>query len=135
MVTPLLMVVVLGAVDFGRYSYFGEAVSNAAHAGAVYGTQSTDRAGDLAGIERAVRDDLSSTADDTAVVSVERFCTCPYSETRVACDATSCQGGASGWVPWMYVNVRVSASFEPLVPYVGMPQSLALVRVAEMRAR
>src|SRR5262245_21571803 len=38
---PILLLLALGVVEIGRYAYISSLIGNAAHAGAVYGSQGT----------------------------------------------------------------------------------------------
>ncbi len=63
LICPLLVTMVLGAVDFGRFAFYYIAVTNAARAGAQYGsmnnyTSSTQTAWQN-GIKQAVTDEMS----------------------------------------------------------------------------
>src|SRR5579863_9215241 len=56
---PLLIVLTLGTIELGRYAYFAILVSNAAQAGAAYGSQNDGTANDAAGIGAAIAQDAS----------------------------------------------------------------------------
>jgi Flp pilus assembly protein TadG len=74
-VLPLLVTVLLGATDFGRFSYSSIAIANAARSGAAYGSMnpfdSTTQATWQTALTQAVVDELSqSTAFDTTKLTV-----------------------------------------------------------------
>ena len=129
---PLLILIMLGAVDFARVWVQSTAVENAAHAGAQYGAQTTGHAADSSGIYSAVMDDLNSSAvaAETFAVVSEQYCEC---ENLVAVD---CDGGTcvTGGVH-MYVRVRVNSTFETLFDYPGIPHEIDVSREARIRAR
>src|SRR5689334_11227415 len=62
LVTPLLLLLLLGVVDLGRYAYEAILVGNAARAGAGYGAQNPYTAGDPTGICDAASDDFQGSA-------------------------------------------------------------------------
>jgi Flp pilus assembly protein TadG len=128
---PLLTLVMLGVVDFGRAWVQSTAVENAAHAGAQYGSQTTSHAEDYAGIETVVRNDLavSAVSEGTYDVVPTRYCECADG-TPVACTATCMVGGVH-----MYVQVRVNSQFETLFDYPGIPHTLDVSREVRVRAR
>jgi Flp pilus assembly protein TadG len=129
---PLLILIMLGAVDFARVWVQSTAIENAAHAGAQYGAQTTGHAADSSGIYSAVMDGLnaSAVAAETFTVASEQYCEC---ENLVAVD---CDGGtcATGGVH-MYVRVRVNSTFETLFDYPGIPHEIDVSREARIRAR
>jgi Flp pilus assembly protein TadG len=128
---PILIVVLLGAVDFGRLWTEGLAISNAVRAGAQYGSESTLAALDTTGIKRSVRNDLESMMDasDIKAISVKSYCECE--------DGTSvdCDDKCGVLQPRTYVQVRVDKTFNTLFPYPGVPKEVTLVRQARCRAR
>ena len=50
LITPLLLLLLIGVIEFGRFAYLGILVGNAARAGAAYGAQSLAQSADTAGI-------------------------------------------------------------------------------------
>lgn len=128
---PILFVVMLGAIDFGRVWTEGLALSNAVRAGAQYGSESTLAAADTTGIKRSVREDLESMMDASEIksISVTSYCECEDG-TRVDCD------DKCGLLqPHTYVQVRVDKTFQTMFPYPGVPKEVNLVRQARYRAR
>src|SRR5438105_4061825 len=64
-VLPVLVTVLLGATDFGRFSYSAIAVANAARAGAAYGSMNSFSSSVSAwqtGIQNAVTDEMSNSS-------------------------------------------------------------------------
>ena len=57
LVWPLLSLVLLGVIDFGRIFYASIEVTNAAHAGVQYGARSLTLANDTAGMQSAAIND------------------------------------------------------------------------------
>jgi hypothetical protein len=108
---PILFMIMLGAIDFGRVWSEGLALSNAVRAGAQYGSESTVAALDSAGIERSVLEDLDSLMDASEIqaITVTSYCECE--------------------------EVRVDKRFRTLFPYPGVPEEINLVRQARVRAR
>ena len=142
---PVVLLVLLGAVDFGRAWVHANATANAAHAGAQFGSQSPTQAGNPAAIEEAARRDLMASSmfklatmtdgnvGDSGDVNIEseRYCMCDGgAETN--CDTGGCGGGVP---PQIYVRVRVNTMFEPLFDYPGIPSEIRIDRQASMRAR
>jgi hypothetical protein len=118
-ILPVLILIVLACVDFGRFAYNHIAVANAARAGTAYGamndytsaTQSTWQAG----VRDAVVDEISLQAgyDPAMTVNVTRI--------DVAGDHKR-------------VQVEVIHPFQTIVNWPGIPNSINLRRVVVMRA-
>lgn len=129
-VLPLLLVTVLGLIDFGRSAFEAIEVENAAHAGASYGARSKGLAADKDGIRKAALADIGDDVDTSQItVDSERYCECPDG-TSVDCD-DSC----SGTLPLMYVRVRVEKDFQTIFNYPGIPGKIELKREVHLRVR
>ena len=128
MVTPLLLLLALGAGDFGRIWYAGITLSHAARAGAAYGAQSSGHAGDGPGIELAAQ----SEAQDIPpiVVTSQPVCECPGGGA-VSCTLVSCGGGYGA--PQAFVEVTVTLTFTTVAPFPGVPDTVPLSRTAKLR--
>ena len=64
--TPLLLLMLLGVVEMGRYAYISILVGNAARAGAAYGAQSLPQSVDTAGIQTAADNDFQNNGQVTS---------------------------------------------------------------------
>jgi len=129
---PVLLLLALGVIELGRYAYISILVGNAAHAGAVYGSQGT-WATDPAAIKKAAQFDFAgNTASgsqgngldvSTLSVAASNTCGCDGGGTVSAlpCDgSTTCPAG-SHWV--VIVNVTASGQYCSLFNYPGLPGS------------
>lgn len=87
---PLLFLMLLGAVEFARASYAAIEVSNAANAGAQYGSQSATLAADAAGIQLAAQNDAANLTLGTTNSSISCICSDGTASTcNVATDCTT----------------------------------------------
>ena len=141
LVMPVLILVFVGTIDFGRVFYLTQALTDAARAGAQYGSRTPGLSGDLAGMQ-ATAAAATNTTGITAVAS--RTCQCAtdagaFSATVTAAndclspESVSCPGGH------LVVTVTVTASktFTTIMAG-GLPsfmQSMNLSRSATMRAQ
>jgi hypothetical protein len=126
LVLPLLLLLFLGTMDFGRVMYWSITLTHAARAGAQYGAQSNGSAGDYPGIRTAA---LSEAQDIGAIiVEPERYCRCPP-ETVVSCTGTCIGYG----LPRVFVKVTTHATFKTLVPWPGIPAETKMTRTALLR--
>jgi Flp pilus assembly protein TadG len=86
LLTPLLLVMVLGSIEFGRYAYLSILVGNAAHSGALYGAQSNLTAANVAGICTAAENDYQNG---------EVPATCTNAGTSPSTTVTVCPSGST----------------------------------------
>jgi Flp pilus assembly protein TadG len=128
--TPFLLVVLLGATDFARVSYYAITLANAARAGAQFATQSSLAALNVAGIKAAA--DLEAENIGTITVVSSLSCRCPGSATIVSCTTGTCPGEA---VKELYTTVTASRSFVTLVSWPGIPSPVALSKTSIMRVQ
>lgn len=112
LLTPLLLLILLGAVDFGRVFSASMQVTNAAREGAYFGARSMDNAEDESAIENV------AIADSSSIFGIDPTVT---STTGVDDD------------DYDFVAVTVSYQFQPLVPYPGIPEQLDLDKTVTMR--
>ena len=131
LVLPLLMLLLLGVVEIGRYAYFAIQVGNAARAGAQYGAQNGTTAYDNTGIINAAKADGNNSIA-ALTVTPSNYCWCwdGSSGTTVNCSTGTC---ASGSHLVEYVQVTVSGKVDPLFNYPFLPSSLTVSNTATMR--
>jgi hypothetical protein len=119
---PVLLLLLVGVIEIGRFAYFDILVSNAARAGAQYGAQSLIQAADKNGIQTAAQNDgLTTMAIDSA-----QQCIC----------GTGTPGGcpvACAQPTTVYVQVTATEKFNSLFSYPGLPKSMTLASTATMR--
>jgi Flp pilus assembly protein TadG len=129
LVTPLLILLLLGAVELGRYAYFSILVGNAARAGVQYATQNDATAIDTSGIATAAQADGSNPIAPLSVAS-NTSCEC-WNGTGTA---VSCTGScASGSHLVKYVSVTVNGTIKPLFAYPFLPAASTVSSTATMR--
>ncbi len=131
LVSPLLLLLVFGAGDFGRIMYHAMTLTNAARAGAAFAVQTTGYLTNTADIQLAAEQEAQNIGPIT--VTSQRVCECPGGTV------VSCTGGSScagyGAVQG-FVEVTATTTFTPLTAaFPGIPGSTALTRVAKMRAQ
>ncbi len=115
LVVPVLIILVLGAIDFGRVFFAYVSVTNAARNGADYASTSAVEAADLDGIRAAVvgdTGDLLNTSGNNPQVT--------------ATTGTDSQGR-------LYADVTVTYAFSTIFPWPGLPSSFDVVRSVTAR--
>jgi len=124
MLLPVLVTMVLGCTDFGRFAYNYIAVTNAARAGASYGimnnyTTSTQSSW-AAGVTQAAKDEMTQQVG-TANIANMQVTVLPIQDTNGL----------------RRVRVTVTYPFTTVVNWhwvgLGLPSSLTLQQQAEMR--
>jgi Flp pilus assembly protein TadG len=135
---PMLVMVLVGAADFGRVFYTSMALTNAARAGAQYGAQSLSKSSDIAGMRSAASSSVSSENITGLTTSASATCLCWTDDglTSAAPSPNSCAGtcAASSHLV-ITVTVVAQAGFSTIVNYPGVPHTLNLTRTAALRAQ
>jgi len=129
LVLPFLMLLILGATDFGRGFVEKLRLNNAARAGAQYALAeyNKDASAIYAGVEQSAQSDAE---DASLVVTPNIYCKC-LDGTELTC-GQPCTGGE---VPMRYIEVDVSGPFEFLFDYPTTTGSMTLTGRAELRLR
>jgi Flp pilus assembly protein TadG len=135
LVMPLLLLLFLGAVEFGRVFYAGIEVTNAAQAGAAYGAQNHALAGDITGIKAAAVKDggnldrFDSNWTTGSEVTPSTICGSSYSDQNPL--ANTCTTAVPGLIEYVQVNTQVT--MQSLFCIYGFPTSYTLHGKAIMR--
>ena len=130
LVSPLLLLMFVVTADFGRVFYTAIALSNAARAGAQFGSYSVAQTGNTAGMNQAANLEAQDIGGGVTVSS-QRFCKCSNGSS-VNCTTGTCTGYGP---PQVFVQVTASKTFTTLLSYPGVPNTLPLSRTAIMRAQ
>ncbi len=111
LVLPLLALLVLGCIDFGRFAYTYMAVTNSAYNAASYASTNA-YANWNTGVPQAAENEMSQLANYNA------------GSLTVSTPVVGSNLSGSGWT----VSVTVSYSFHTLITYPGVPSSINLSR-------
>lgn len=128
LVAPVLIILLLIAVDFGAGMYEQQRIVGAARAGAQFAVFSTANAQDETLIQAAVANAAQKDASELDITSVY-FCQC-QSGASVDCTGT-CDGDA----PEVYVRITVEYEHETLLDYPGLGNPMTLTAESEYRLR
>jgi Flp pilus assembly protein TadG len=140
LLTPILLALLLGAIELGRYAYFSILVGNAARAGAAYGAQNLVLSVDNTGIETAAKNDFQNNGQNTANLLLNPSTSCGCDSNGSVTLASSCSTAldpsagtcTSGhWV--VMVSVTASGTIHSLFNYPGIPKSLTVSNTATLR--
>jgi len=128
LLSPIMILMLLGTMDFGRLFYDAIGIAGAVRSGLQYATLTTANATDTTGIVNAATQDVSNTTGVT--VTTTSYCQCSDG-TSINC-ALTCAGGITAE---RYVRVKATKTFQTLVAYPGIPNSVNLSQQAVMRVQ
>ena len=126
---PLMM----GMTYFGTMLSKSIVVSNAAHAGAEYGMQSSTYASDTSFIIAAAQDDSGLGTNLTVTPTVYYACSTAMTGTQYATPvlaAAACTSGSSH--PLEFLQVVASASVTPALTFPGQPATVTVSSTSTM---
>ena len=129
---PVFVVLLLGAVDFGRAFYLANELAGAARAGATYGSRNPT---DTLGMATVAVDDAADVPGASAGTPTYQ-CECANGSNLISGSACAvapptCTGGLN----WVYkVTVTVTGTYTPLLPWPGIPSPMNLSTTASMRS-
>jgi Flp pilus assembly protein TadG len=136
---PLLLGLLLGVIEVGRYAYMGILVDNAARAGAAWATESVGNSTNTVGIQQAADNDYQNNGQNPALLTVTSSVACGCDDgsnstswaSLAACTSTtSCPTGSQFAV---VVTVTATGIFTPLFHYPWTPSQLNVQKQAVMR--
>jgi Flp pilus assembly protein TadG len=129
LVLPILLLLLVGTIEIGRFAYYSILVANAARAGAQYGAQGLLTAADNAGMLTAAQNDGQNVTGLT--VSAIQQCGCTGAGLSGTCPvAPPCTLPNHSLV---YVEVTATGIFTSLFNYPGIPPSITLTSTEKMR--
>ncbi len=116
LLAPVLLLMVVAAIDFGTFIHQKMQLQSAARAGAQFAIQSDATVSDTAGILNAAQ--LASELDFTGVTTTTtQFCACSDGVEFAVDTSGNCTADcALGENPGLYVRVNVTGDFAPLFP-------------------
>jgi Flp pilus assembly protein TadG len=138
-VLPLLLLLLIGVIELGRYAYLAILVGNAARAGAAYGAQSPFTAGNpivggTPAITIAADNDFQSNGQPVSnlVITTAFVCSCDNAGTMSPIDCTTgiCPVGTN---KVSSLQVTAQGTFSSLFSFPGLPASMVITRSAIMR--
>jgi Flp pilus assembly protein TadG len=137
MVLPLLLLSIVGATDFGRVFYQAMTLTSAARAGATYGGQSKAKSEEFANVQTTAQN-AASPLDATAVAT--QICSCGNDDGSSLSTAPTAGACASGTCPtgqhkMYFAQVTMSATFNTISRYPGIPHTIPITRIAIQRAQ
>lgn len=126
-VAPVLVLLVMGAIDFGRLGMRYAELESVAHAGVDYAVQNQANAADLSSVEQAA---LADAGSSNVTVSANAYCQCAGGSPQ-ACNVACSDGD---YAP-MYVTVTAQDALKLLFPYPGLSQTQEISASSDARVR
>jgi Flp pilus assembly protein TadG len=123
MAMPMLMLMVVGVVDFGRAFYFSNIAAGAARAGTAYGAISSANFTNYTGMQAAAQADAVGVPNFSA--SASAFC--QVAGTNVACATNPNSEG--------YVQVVTTISYPLIIGWPGEPNPLSIRGLSVLRTQ
>jgi Flp pilus assembly protein TadG len=120
LILPLLLLVVLGCVDFGRFIYAYIAVTNAARAGSFCGATNPYTTGTYGSWQSKVQ---QAAADEMGSIG-------GFTKSNVTATAVTTGESGSNW----RARCTVPCTFTTVVNWPTVPNSVTIQRTVEMRA-
>jgi Flp pilus assembly protein TadG len=118
---PLLVLMILGAVEFSRVAYASLEVVSAARAGVSYGAQTGGTAADLQGITYAAQHDAANVTTLQVVSATSSYACSNPSETST---------GANTDCPTSHIEqtltVVTQATLDPMIHVPGLPTTYTI---------
>jgi Flp pilus assembly protein TadG len=134
LLTPLLLLLLVGTIEVGRFAYYSIEVSNAARAAVQYGAQSLADSQDSVRIQTAANND----APDISPLGVTptTSCACSASPAVSVLCATAPVVCLPPSTPVVFLEVDTTKAITPLFRYPGLPSTFtangkAIMRVAK----
>jgi Flp pilus assembly protein TadG len=131
LLAPVLLLMLVGTIEIGRFAYYAIEATGAARAGAQYGMQSLIDSKDLAGIQIAAANDAPELSGLS--VTAQNLCACSNNPSRyLGCPARHCGTGHAV----VFLEVNATAQVPSLFHYPGLPATFtangkAIMRVAQ----
>jgi Flp pilus assembly protein TadG len=121
---PILLLLTLGVIEFGRAAYFSIEVSEAARAGAQYGSQGLAYAANADNITQAALNSAPEIGGGSMSVTVQPLsCVCPGTGSVTG---GACAGVLGCSYPLVYVTVTTNYPMSTLFQYPGLPANFNL---------
>lgn len=127
-VLPVLILLAIGAAEFGRVYFTAIGVASAARAGAQYGSQSVAKSSDIAGMNLAAEAEAGSIAS----VSPNSVRTCRCADGSLTSCSAQCP--MIGY-PEVFVQTTATKTVKFLLKYPGLPDSTIISRTAVFRVQ
>lgn len=122
LILPVLVYLLIGMIEVGRYAYYGILAAHAVRSGLQYGTQNVMSAADTTGIRTVTLAD----AQNAPAFNVTTTYFCELDNV-----AANCTSNATGLV--YFLKIQVTGTFTSLLNYPGVPNHIPITSSGVMR--
>ena len=129
LLAPLLMLMVAGAADFGRVFYHAITIINSSEVGSFWASQSNVSAVLYTQINQVAEHDAGDLEGVSSTSSI--YCDCPDG-VEVDCLTGSCTDYG---LPRLYSRTLVQQTFEPMIPWPGIPNPVVVAKETFVRVQ
>jgi Flp pilus assembly protein TadG len=129
-IVPVILGLIIAALDFGQAFQEKLRLENAARAGAQYALLLGYKKQDTASVIQKARDDANDTTS-ALTINANYYCSC-LDGSSTDCATGTCPVGE---VPMRYIHVDVRNTYTMIFDYPGFPASIDLTGDADMRVR
>jgi Flp pilus assembly protein TadG len=139
LILPFVLLLLVGLIEMGRYAYIGILVGDAAHAGAIWGSQTLPQSVDTKGIQTAATQDFNDNTQDTknwtlTSVNSSVVCGCDNGGTVATAACTGAIAGTCAAGHWVVtLTVTATGTYNLLFPFPGIPNSITISRSSSLR--
>lgn len=132
-IMPMLIMLMLGLMELGRFTYYSILVGNAARAGAMYGAQGDQYVTDTDGMTDTAKADAQSLSAITSTAT--QVCSCWTGTTSTVLSCTAAVESCATGHRVVYAQVSVTGTFHPLFHYpaLGLADPWVITRTAQIR--
>jgi Flp pilus assembly protein TadG len=127
---PVIVFLLMGVIEVGRYMFFGVLASHAARAGVQYGTRNLTTAMDASVSGPGTTGAALQDGQSLPQLSARSWISCTLNGQPSTCPSTTANYVPSGLI--YYVEVQVTGTFTSLMQYPGIPHSLPVTATAIM---
>jgi Flp pilus assembly protein TadG len=135
---PVLLLILVGTIDFARVFHLSMMLNNAVRAGAQYGAQDFAKSGDTSGMQAAANASALADGQTIEVPTPTRTCECA-SNSNPSVSTVNCSTGTCSTGQHMVVTVSVTArktfTINAPIPLGTIPRSFTVSRTATQRAQ
>jgi len=132
LILPIMMAILFGMVDVGRWVFLDIEVASAAHAGAQFGSVSLANANNSAGITAAARNDAPD-FPSLSVTPVISNCWCPATPgTVVGCGTYTTNPCTNNTFPIVLVQVSTQGTYTPWISFPPFTSNITIRGFAEI---
>jgi Flp pilus assembly protein TadG len=132
LISPLLLLILFGMLDLGRWVFLGIEVTSAAHAGAQYGSLSLTNAHNTSAIRTAAQNDAPDFGANLTVTPSTSECWCPSAPGSLVTCGTYPTNPCTNGTQIVLLEVYTQGTYNPWISYPPFTTAITLRGYAAM---